>query len=163
MENAARALYISAGVLIAVMILSLAGVLYSSMQGYVQESNNEIKQNNISGFNTKYLNYVNYTGGTQQFELTIQDVVTVASSAYENNSKYEVDTSQWSAGPDALYVQVNLGTSRIDQTINDKNAENNMINLLEKNKEKKYKCESSDVLISQSSGQVYSISFSAIN
>ena len=79
MENAARALYISAGVLIAVMILSLAGVLYSSMQGYVQESNNEIKQNNISGFNTKYLNYVNYTGGTQQFELTIQDVVTVAS------------------------------------------------------------------------------------
>ena len=36
MENAARALYISAGVLIAVMILSLAGVLYSSMQGYVQ-------------------------------------------------------------------------------------------------------------------------------
>ena len=95
--------------------------------------------------------------------MTIQDVVTVASSAYENNSKYEVDTSQWSAGPDALYVQVNLGTSRIDQTINDNNAENNMINLLEKNKEKKYKCESSDVLISQSSGQVYSITFSALN
>ena len=62
-----------------------------------------------------------------------------------------------------LQLQVNLGTSRIDQTINDNNAENNMINLLEKNKEKKYKCESSDVLISQSSGQVYSITFSALN
>lgn len=158
MENAARALYISAGVLIAVMILSLAGVLYSSMQGYVQESNNEIKQNSISGFNTKYLNYVNYTGGAEQFKLTIQDVVTVASSAYENNSKYEADSSQWGVSPDALYVQVNLNGSRIDQTINDK-----MVKLLEENKEKYYKCESGDVLISQSSGQVYSISFSAIN
>ena len=35
MENAVKALYIAAGVLMAVMVLSLAAVLYSSIQSYV--------------------------------------------------------------------------------------------------------------------------------
>ena len=36
MENAVKALYIAAGVLMAVMVLSLAAVLYSSLQNYVE-------------------------------------------------------------------------------------------------------------------------------
>ena len=59
MENAVKALYIAAGMLIAVMVLSLAAVLYASLQNYVEESNRQIKYNDISSFNTKYLNYIN--------------------------------------------------------------------------------------------------------
>ena len=39
MENAVKALYIAAGVLMAVMVLSLAAVLYSSLQSYVEDTN----------------------------------------------------------------------------------------------------------------------------
>ena len=57
MENAVRALYIAAGVLIAVMVLSLAVLLYNSLQGYVEDANQQIKYNDINSFNTKYMNY----------------------------------------------------------------------------------------------------------
>lgn len=163
MENAAKALYIAAGVLIMIMVLSLAAVLYSSLQGYVEGTNKEIKYNDINGFNSQYLNYVNFTDGTKQFDLTIQDVVTVASFAYENNRKYEADTTKWNASQESLYVQVNLNGKRIDQTINDNDNNNNMINLLENNKDKQYKCAPTDALISEKTGQIYSISFSTIN
>ena len=51
-----------------------------------------------------------------------------------------------------------LNGTRIDQTIND-----NIADLLESNKDKQYKCTPSDVLISETTGQVYSISFNTIN
>ena len=59
MENAVKALYIAAGVLITVMVLSLAAVLYASLQGYVDNTNKQIKFNSVNSFNTKYLNYIN--------------------------------------------------------------------------------------------------------
>lgn len=91
MENAVKALYIAAGVLIVVMVLSLAAVLYASLQNYVEESNTQVKYNDINSFNSKYLNYINYSNGVKQSDLTIQDVVTVANMAYENNQANEID------------------------------------------------------------------------
>ena len=158
MENAVKALYIAAGVLIVVMVLSLAAVLYASLQNYVEESNTQVKYNDINSFNSKYLNYINYSNGVKQSDLTIQDVVTVANMAYENNQANEIDSNQWNASSNSLYVQVILNGTRIDQTIND-----NIADLLESNKDKQYKCTPSDVLISETTGQVYSISFNTIN
>ena len=150
MENAVRALYITAGVLIAVMVLSLAVLLYNSLQGYVEDANQQIKYNDINSFNTKYMNYANKT-------VTIQDVVTVASIAYENNRSHDIDINQWNANPNALYVQILLNGVRIDTTIND-----NMVKLLENNQDTKYKCGSSDILLSEFTGQVYSMNFSIL-
>lgn len=82
MENAVKALYIAAGVLMAVMVLSLAAVLYSSLQSYVEDTNKQIQYTQVDSFNTEYLNYVNSNDGKV---LTIQDVISAASSAYENN------------------------------------------------------------------------------
>ena len=45
MENAVKALYMAAGVLIGIMILSLAVVLFSSLQGYMEETNKQIMFN----------------------------------------------------------------------------------------------------------------------
>ena len=155
MENAVKALYIAAGVLMAVMVLSLAAVLYSSLQSYVEDTNKQIQYTQVDSFNTEYLNYVNSNDGKV---LTIQDVISAASSAYENNYNKNPDTSQWKAGPSTLYVQVLLNGRRIDQTINE-----NMVSLLERNKDTKFSCKASDVLIGDSTGQVYGINFTEIH
>ena len=52
MENAVKALYIAAGVLMAVMVLSLAAVLYSSLQSYVEDTNKQIQYTQVDSFNT---------------------------------------------------------------------------------------------------------------
>ena len=96
------------------------------------------------------MNYANKT-------VTIQDVVTVASIAYENNRSHDIDINQWNANPNALYVQILLNGVRIDTTINDI-----MVKLLEDNKGTKYECGSSDILLSESTGQVYSMNFSIL-
>ena len=62
------------------------------------------------------------------------------------------------AEPSTLYVQVLLNGRRIDQTINE-----NMVSLLERNKDTKFSCKASDVLIGDSTGQVYSINFTEIH
>lgn len=149
MENAVKALYIAAGVLIAVLVLSLAVVVYSSLQSYVENSNEQIKDNDLNSFNSKYLNYAG------RDDITIQDIVTIASFAYENNMSYDINPSQW---PDmdekTLYVTVYIDVIRIDTEINE-----NIIDLLEEHKGKKFKCEKDDVYISETTGQVSCIIF----
>ena len=54
MENAVKALYIAAGVLMGVMILSLAVVLHSGLQGYVETSNKETRFNELKIINVKF-------------------------------------------------------------------------------------------------------------
>ena len=90
MENATKALYIAAGVLMGIMILSLAVMLFSSLQSYVEEYKSQIEFNELNTFNNRYQKYVD-TGGT----LTIQDIVTVAGMAYEDNSSYNIDPNEW--------------------------------------------------------------------
>lgn len=155
MENAVKALYIAAGVLITVMVLSLAAVLYASLQGYVDNTNKQIKFNSVNSFNTKYLNYINISNGEKQFDLRIQDIITIASATYENNRSNNIDINQWDATPNSLYVEVLLNGTRIDQTINEQ-----MVELLQTNKDTTFQCSANDILISENTGQVYSISFS---
>ena len=90
MENATKALYIAAGVLMGIMILSLGVILFSSLQSYIDEYKEEIEFNELNTFNNKYQKYV----ATEQ-NLTIQDIITVAGLAYEDNSSFNIDTREW--------------------------------------------------------------------
>ena len=155
MENTVKALYIAAGVLMGVMILSLAVVLFSSLQSYVDNSNNQIKFNELTRFNSKYTKYINIENGVKQFDLTIHDIVTVASEAYEDNSSYDPDPVQWAVGPSSLYIAIWLDGTRIDTTIRD-----NMVELLETNTENTYRCESNNVVYSDNTGRICQMSFS---
>lgn len=150
MENAVKALYIAAGVLMGVMILSLAVVLHSGLQGYVETSNKETRFNELTRFNAKYTKYIDV-------DLTIQDIVTVASEAYENNNSYNPETSAWNdVGPKSLYVAIYLdGYGRIDTQIKEK-----MVELLETNTEKTYQCSNDNVKYSDNTGRIYSMNFS---
>ena len=80
MENATKAMLIAAGLLIGVMIMSLGLALYNELANYVASSNERIMNNEINTFNTQYTKYLGKSN------LTIQDVVTVANMAFENNN-----------------------------------------------------------------------------
>lgn len=138
MENAVRALYIAAGVLIGIMMLSLGISLYSSLNGFVEDINQDLANAQIIEFNEKYFKYVN-------IDLTIHDVVTAANIAFENNRNSE------------YYVRVKIGSNEIQNEINEKSA-----SLLENSLDKTYKCRSEDILIDSNTGRVCNITFHEI-
>ena len=154
MENAVKALYIAAGVLIGVMILSLGVALFASLQNYVDSAQERVEFNELNSFNTQFTKYINYENGVRQYELTIQDIITAAGRANENNSSYNLDTTQWQESESFLYVSVYLNGIRID-----KNIKEQMVNLLGDNLGKKYKCTSSDVKYSNETARVYRVDF----
>lgn len=159
MENATKAMFIAAGVLIGVMILSLGAALFTSLNSYVKSSHEEIKFNELNNFNTQFTKYVNYANGDKQFDILIQDVITAANIAFQNNMSYNL-TSTERGNASNTYVAVYLDNKPIEDIINDKSAE-----LLQENisngisSVKKYKCTSKDIKISEITGRVYEIYF----
>lgn len=95
MENAAKALLIAGGVLIAILLLTLFSYLYTKMG----ESTNDIyalmNQSEISEFNQKFLNYSGRGINPNTTPLTVQDVATLINLAQDskNNSDYAADIS----------------------------------------------------------------------
>lgn len=143
MENATKAMLIAAGVLIGVMILSLGVALFSELQAYVESSYERIRFNEQNAFNSQFTKYEDITS-------TIQDVVTAANLAYQNNVEYNADDSERD-NASTLYVAVYLDGKSIESTINKEN-----VNLLSKNLDKKYNC---TVEFSQETGRVYELYF----
>lgn len=146
MENAVKALLIVAGVLIGLMILSLGISLYTSLSQYVESAQIKMEEREIQEFNVQFLKYINCssTSTDTDFTLTIQDIVTAANNAYENNQNYESN----------YYVQVNLNGVSIERDINSKSAE-----ILSNNLGKEYKCSYDDVKINTMTERVYQLNF----
>lgn len=139
MENATKAMLIAAGLLIGVMIMSLGVALYNELANYVASSNERIMNNEINTFNTQYTKYLGKSN------LTIQDVVTVANMAFENNNN------------SSFYIEVYLNGAQIESEIQNINSSYYISNLLNNNLEKTYTCNTVD--ISDTTARVYKISF----
>ena len=154
MENAVKALYIAAGVLMGVMVLSLGVALFASLQNYVDSSKEQIEFNELTSFNTQFTKYINYANGVKQFDLTIQDVITAAGKAYENNSSYNLDTNEWDESSNSLYVSVYLNGRRIDTDIKEE-----MADLLKDSLKKTYRCTESNIKYSDTTARVYIVEF----
>ena len=98
MENASKALLISAGVLIAILLLTLFSYLMRQMGDSTSGIYSTLSQHEITEFNQKFLNYEG------RDNLSIQDVVTIINLAKDNNKKLnrptiievKVDGSDWS-------------------------------------------------------------------
>ena len=154
MENAVKALFIAAGVLIGVMILSLGVSLYTSLNSYVQDHQDDIDRYALQQFNEKFTKYINYNDDTDELEfvITIQDIVTAANTAYENNSSYELTEHK----ENNYYVTINItDVKNLEKIINTNTAE-----LLKANLGKTYKCTREDIKISQITGRVFEVNFS---
>lgn len=184
MENATKALFIAAGVMMAIMILSMASYLYINLGSYVDESHQQMQITSNSKFNQRYLKYINMTEDSSgdvtingkkyktDFKLTIQDVITVANLAYENNREHGNENASGSdINENSLYVGVNVKINGVTQVndiqkgINDNNSGANKyldmdINPTDGSRGSyNYKCTNVDVEISSVTGQVYRITF----
>ena len=82
MENASNALIMAAGVLIGIMILSLAVYFFANFGMTSAEINKRNVEQQLVQFNDQYASYLN------REDLTIYDIRTVASNARQNNVYY---------------------------------------------------------------------------
>lgn len=151
MENASKALLIGAGVLIGVIILSMAVYLFGFFGRYAENTQNRITENQLAQFNDKFLKYSGLT------DLTIQDLITVKNYALESNNKYgnyNLFLNEFRAADNNEYIDVfykNISTTQI--LIFYKSDEE----LLKESLNKKYTCK--EVVVNRNTGRVNKIYF----
>lgn len=83
MENASKALIMAAGILIGVLILSLALYLYITFSESVNNTRATITTQQLSQFNSEY------TVFTGRKNITIYEIISIANKAHENNERYK--------------------------------------------------------------------------
>lgn len=157
MENSAHALLIVAGTLIGLIIISLGISLDSSLSGYVEQSQQEIINRDVQQFNEQFIKYINCESynAPVDFVLTIQDVVTAANAARENNNKYGLNAPI----DNNFYVRINMsGYSQLEDEI-----DTNLTTILEDKIDKQYRCRRADVEINPVTGRVCEVTFSEIS
>lgn len=115
MENASKALIMAAGVLIGVLILSLAVYLFVSFGTSSAQVHKQNEENQLNEFNTQFTSYEG------REEITIYDVITVKNLADENNRHYELESSTDSN----FYITVKLENSVINNNNEKKLIEGN--------------------------------------
>ena len=82
MENASKALLMAAGVLIGILILSLAVFLFANFGAASAEAHKQNEENQIQQFN------VQFTAYQGRKDITIHDIVTVANLAKSTNQSF---------------------------------------------------------------------------
>lgn len=154
MEDAVKALIIAAGVMIAMMVVSLGITLGTSLSKYSDNAQEEIEKNAVQSFNEQFFEFINCSSAYNsqpEFTLTIHDIITAANTAYENNQKYGL-TSYTSEN---YYVTINIpGKTNLERSITVDTEK-----LLKENISKKYKCTEENIKINTETGRVYEVTF----
>lgn len=147
MENATKALIMAAGVLMGIVILSLAVYEFTSFGISSKEIHKANEETRLNEFNSQFTKYEG------KDDVTIYDVITVANLAKENNSYYEFKPRHlWQNIGKDLYIRVMLG----DYIIEDRTPEYYK-SQISSNYDSKYTC---SVNISSDTGRVYEVKFS---
>lgn len=102
MENASKALLMAAGVLIGILIISLAVYLFVSFGSTSAKIHKQNDEQQIEQFNSQFISY-------EGKKCTIYDVVTVANLATENNKYYEFNKRQTQTNGNDNYISVKVG------------------------------------------------------
>lgn len=103
MENASKALIMAAGVLIGMLILSLAVFLFSDFSATSARIHGEVEKTQKDQFNAQFTSY------TVKDNNTIYDIITAVNLAKSNNEKYELTTSD--EGNYYITINMNNGTN----------------------------------------------------
>lgn len=103
MENASKALFMAAGVLIGILILSLAVYLFISFGSTSAELHKQNAEQQIAQFNSQFTSY-------EGKECTIYEVVSVAGLATDNNIYYELTKS---TGGKDNYISVQVRANHL--------------------------------------------------
>lgn len=112
MENASKALLIGAGVLIAVMIISLATTLFRSASGVAKTYDQTMQSTEVTQFNTNFTKYLDAgvqdeNGTTTRESANIYDVISVANFAKNYNQQVVEDPE---TSDDPIVVKVDLAS-----------------------------------------------------
>lgn len=150
MENASKALLMAGGVLIGVLIISLAVYLFADFGSKSASINAQNSQKQLSAFNSKFTSYQGFKDADGKWQITIYDIITVKGYALENNEKYENVDEQIKVTIGGIPIFGDSDTYLINKYI-DKNT----------GEIKKFKCEDNDVQYNQN-GKVKLINFKAI-
>ena len=89
MENASKALIMAGGVLIGILIISLAVYLFTDFGSTSAQINAQNSQKQITEFNSKFTAYEGYKDEEGNWKITIYDIITLAGYAKENNEYYK--------------------------------------------------------------------------
>ena len=108
MENASKALLMAGGVLLGILILSLAVYLFSNFGGASSRIHDNIEENQTAQFNSQFTKYV----GNEN--VTIYDVISMANLATENNKYYEMPKRGSIASGSDNYITVLLDGIQIE-------------------------------------------------
>ena len=87
MENAAKALIIAGGTILAILVLSLFTYISMKMGTSTSRLYSKLEESDIAEFNQQFLNYDGKT------DLTIQDVVTLINMSKDGNNSKKIDAS----------------------------------------------------------------------
>ena len=151
MENASKALIMAAEVIIGVLVLSLMSYLFVTFSSNSSEIIKQMDENKLTEFNNQYDKYKGKS------DVTIYDIVSLASLARENNEYYELENSTDSN----YYIKVYLdGKGYIEKKENKiKDFEEKMTYLIKDGMNNTYKCNKDDVKYSNVTGRVKEIHF----
>ena len=127
MENASKALLMSATVLISVMVISLGTYLFATFGTYSKNINKNLSAKQTQEFNAQF---TKYEGGDP---CTVYDIVTVINLARNSNNQYEeyqnIDKRpQYSDSNTYIYVNINKDTN-----INELSSEQDLNNFISSN------------------------------
>ena len=118
MENASNALLIAAGVLIGIMILSIAIFLFANFSSTSRDVQATITANQLQEFNAQFNIYANRN------DLTIYDVISIANLAKQNNKEYEGSN---------VFIEEYKVTVKFDEDNNNSFVDTNRNNIDENN------------------------------
>ena len=93
MENASKALIMAGGVLLGVLLISLAVYLFSSYAEYSSNAYERMEAAQIEQFNTQFLKYYNPAAATDSslaIKCTAHDIISLANLAKQNNKDMEI-------------------------------------------------------------------------
>ena len=162
MENASKALLMAAGVLIGVLILSLAVFLFASFGGTSARIHDTVQKNQLAKFNTQFTNY------ETKESVTIYDIISVANLATENNKENQLQKKNTPTTGNDNYITVRLkgkcieGGENTDIKQLEKEYNQKIIEDIDKQNNGKLKEYNAEASISKETGRVYLIEFSEI-
>ena len=154
MENASKALLMAAGVLMGVVLLSLAAYLFVTFSSSADDVKSEIANNQLNKFNSQFLAY------EQREDLTVYDILTAVNLAENNNKYYQLEPG------DTNYITVKVDNSVVNSTDIEKKIKPESLEKEGEMKEdnlggkslKNYRC---NVLLSDITGRVNAVNFSS--
>ena len=117
MENASKALLMAAGVLIGMLIISLAVYLFTSFGTTSAEYHRQNAKQQMDQFNSQFTSYQRDQNDKEG--ITIYEVVTLANLATENNVYYEFQKKQQeTTGESDYYISVKFNNLLIEKAYN---------------------------------------------